>query len=153
MCRTVNHVYVDILILPGCVYSPIEQVDADVIHALALNFLDSGLTIVVRAGERGYFVASGSCSHWLPPYYEPVGEAPKKSSPKIVNPTGAGNAFVGAFTVALLDTRDMYQTACYGNVGASFAVEQIGFPELNGNEEGEAWNDVLPAAKRIHVKG
>ncbi len=125
-------------------HSSPETVDAEVIQALALKFLDPGLTIVVRAGERGCFVASGSCSHWLPPYYEPVGEASKKISPKIVDPTGAGNAFVGAFTVAFLDTRDMYQAACYGNVGASFAVEQIGLPELNGNEEGEAWNDVNP---------
>ena len=38
----------------------------------------------------------------------------------------------------------MYQAACYGNVGASFAVEQTGLPELNGHEEGEAWNDVNP---------
>ena len=121
-----------------------EIVDADLIQALALKFQDSGSTIIVRAGERGCFVAAGSCSHWLPPYYEPVGEAHKKLSPNVVDPTGAGNTFVGAFATAFLDTRDMYRAACYGNVGASFAVEQIGLPELGGNEEGEVWNNVNP---------
>ena len=125
-------------------HSDPETIDTDVIQALALKFRVSGSTIIVRAGERGCFVASGSCSHWLPPYHEPVGEAHKISSPKVVDPTGAGNAFVGAFTIGFLDTRDMCQAACYGNVGASFAVEQIGLPELGGNEEGEVWNDANP---------
>ena len=78
----------------------------------------------------------------MPPYNEPIGEAPKQLSSKIVGPTGAGNAFVGAFTIAFLETRDLYQAACYGNVGASFAVEQSGLPELRENKEGEVWNDV-----------
>ena len=121
-----------------------ETVDTDVIQGLALRLVDSGSIIIVRAGERGCFVTSGSCSHWLPPYYKPLGGAAKRLSPKIVDPTGAGNAFVGAFTIAFLDTRDMYQAACYGNVGASFAVEQFGLPELRGNEDGEVWNDVDP---------
>ena len=38
----------------------------------------------------------------------------------------------------------MYQAACYGNVGASFAVEQIGLPELRENEDGKVWNNVNP---------
>ena len=46
------------------------------------------------------------------------------------------------FITGFIETRDMYQAACYGNVGASFVQEQFGLPELRGGEEGEVWNDV-----------
>ena len=59
-----------------------EIVDVDVIQTLVLKFLNSGSTIIVRASEKGCFVASRSCSHWLPPYYEPVGEPLKTRHPK-----------------------------------------------------------------------
>ena len=137
---TRNHV--ELAAIPR--HSNPETVDADVIEALALRFEDSSSTIVIRAGERGYFVASGSCSHWLPPYYEPIGGGPKQLSSKIVDPTDAGHVFVGAFTIAFLETRNLYQAACYGNVSAIIAVEQFGLPGLRENEEGEVWNDVNP---------
>jgi ribokinase len=41
----------------------------------------------------------------------------------VVDPTGAGDAFCGAFLVGLTQTNDLVEAAMYGTVSASFAVE------------------------------
>jgi sugar/nucleoside kinase (ribokinase family) len=42
---------------------------------------------------------------------------------KVVDPTGAGDAFCGAFLVGLDQTNDLLEAAMFGTVSASFAVE------------------------------
>ncbi len=37
--------------------------------------------------------------------------------------------FLGAFAIGLLETNDLIHAAYYGNVGASFALEQICIPK------------------------
>lgn len=120
------------------------------IEALARRILESGVgpdgkgTVVVRAGENGSIVVARDIPPtWLPPFYTsgPAGE----QHSKIVDPTGAGNAFLGAYAVGYLRTGNAVEAACYGTVGGSFALEQVGMPELFSSEEGELWNgaDVL----------
>jgi len=46
--------------------------------------------------------------------------------PEIVDQTGAGNTYCGAFLVGWLETGDLRQAAGYGAVAASFALEVIG---------------------------
>ncbi|GAA0714332.1 carbohydrate kinase family protein [Dactylosporangium roseum] len=43
----------------------------------------------------------------------------------VVDPTGAGDAFCGAFLAAYVETRDAVHAAMYGAVAASFAVESV----------------------------
>lgn len=95
--------------------------------------------VVIRAGEHGSLVTAHDLPlTWVPPFY---GSATKDE--KIVDPTGAGNAFLGAYAVGFLKTGDIVRAACYGSVGASFALEQVGMPEKGGDGDGEElWNGV-----------
>lgn len=120
------------------------DLDRVVIETYARKFLDASskgsrtvMSIVVRAGEHGCLIlrSKEAESRWLPPFYEP-------SSSKIVDPTGAGNAFLGAFTMALQKGDDLVEATVCGSVAASFALEQIGLPELRKGEEGEMWSGV-----------
>ena len=104
--------------------------------------------IVIRAGDQGCFVKSSSGHQtWLPAYYIPDDEGKEPS--KVVDTTGAGNTFLGAFTIGLLMAPDDYIfAACAGNVGASFAVEQVGVPTLSSSEDGEEfWNGESVSAR------
>ena len=98
--------------------------------------------LVVRAGDRGCFVRSHSEQQWLPAYYPPEEhvEAITRVS-KVVDTTGAGNSFLGAFAIGLLMSSDTIFAACAGNVAASFVVEQVGLPTLSSSGSGtELWN-------------
>lgn len=128
--------------------------EKDLIEELALAFLQSGVgesaqgAVVVRAGEHGCLVQSNDQpARWLPAYHHPFSaeETTSTVSSMIVDPTGAGNTFLGAFAIGFLSTRDVYQAACYGAVGASFALEQIGVPTLERSDDGkELWNGSSP---------
>ncbi|KAJ5490798.1 hypothetical protein N7539_002365 [Penicillium diatomitis] len=117
------------------------------IEGLAARCLERGIgpqgegTIVIRAGEHGCFVSSRKIrSVWLDPYYsETLG---KESDAKTVDPTGAGNTFLGSYAVGYLQTQDAVTAACYGSVGASFAMEQVGTPCLEAQGDHELWNGV-----------
>ena len=99
--------------------------------------------LVVRAGDQGCFVKSQSEQRWLPAYYAPRDSVEATTcSSKVIDTTGAGNAFLGAFTIGLLlSPDDTVFAACAGNVAASFVVEQVGVPALSFTEDGtELWN-------------
>ncbi|RKF57046.1 putative pfkb family carbohydrate kinase [Golovinomyces cichoracearum] len=51
-----------------------------------------------------------------------------QDSSRVVDPTGAGNSFLGALTVALAREKVLEEAVCWGSVAASFIVEQIGTP-------------------------
>ena len=115
---------------------------------------DDGVTIqgvlVIRAGDQGCFVKSQTVQIWLPAYHTPqhcVGAIPRVS--KVVDTTGAGNAFLGALTISLLTcSDDVIFAACAGNVAASFVVEQVGVPVLSLAEDGtELWNGANVSAR------
>lgn len=78
-------------------------------------------------------LASDGVPHWLPPIYQ-------ASSSKIVDTTGAGNAFLVAYAIGYLKTKDSYQATCYESVAASFALEQTGIPRRSVSNEQELWN-------------
>lgn len=116
------------------------------IERLASHFLANGIgpegkgTVIVRAGEKGCFFKSGDLvSKWLPPFH--VSKAGQYQSNKVVDPTGAGNAFLGGYSIGYLQTEgDITQAACYGSVAASFAIEQVGMPERRTEGDEEVWN-------------
>lgn len=83
--------------------------------------------IIIRCAEHGCFVLSKSSnveeSMWLPAYHLP-------GSNRVVDPTGAGNAFLGGAAMGYLQHGDFAMAATYGSVAASFAVEKVGLPDI-----------------------
>lgn len=124
-----------------------EVTDKKKIENLVSRCLDAGVgpegngTVIVRAGEMGCFISDrNNLSTWLDPFYANIPGG--KSNANIVDPTGAGNTFLGSYAVGYLMTGRVIEAACYGSVGASFAVEQVGVPQLSVNDHEELWNDV-----------
>ncbi|KAI8630408.1 Ribokinase-like protein [Xylariaceae sp. FL1651] len=118
-----------------------------IVEAQARKFLEHGVgpyregIVLIRSGEHGVLILSSSGqAEWLPAYYN-------KNSDKVTDPTGAGNAFLGAFTVAFQETNDPREASLRGLVAASYALEQSGPAELTACSRlsGELWNgsDVL----------
>ncbi|KAK0729570.1 hypothetical protein B0H67DRAFT_547697 [Lasiosphaeris hirsuta] len=109
------------------------------IEALAFVFLKSGIgkktadgrhqgAIVVRMGQYGCFVGKqmlgdkdGFESMWLPAFYS-------DGSEEVVDPTGAGSAFLGAMAWLMATGKDVFRAAETASVVASFVVEQVGAP-------------------------
>ncbi|OOQ82512.1 pfkB family kinase [Penicillium brasilianum] len=124
-----------------------DVIDKTKVEELAFKCLDRGIgpdgsgTVIVRAGENGCFISDRKgLSTWLDPFYTTKpGEMPNA---KIVDPTGAGNAFLGSYAVGCLKTGSVVKAACYGSVGASFALEQVGVPLLSVQGNEESWNGV-----------
>ncbi|KAI0156506.1 Ribokinase-like protein [Xylariaceae sp. FL1272] len=143
-----NHLELGYLVEGKCESEPVFS--REVIETQARIFLDSGIgrdgdgLVVIRSGEHGVYYLSKSRAEWLPPYYDPECD-------KVVDPTGAGNAFLGAFTVSFQETRDSRQACIHGSIAASFAIEQFGPPKLTVTScaFGERWNgsDVI---SRVH---
>jgi len=101
--------------------------------------------VVVRCGEQGSLVATAETRSWLPAYHL----APEFGThAKVVDPTGAGNAFLGGFCINLQYTgggeanwhERVVESAAYGSVAASFAIEQVGLPGLDASGVEEKWN-------------
>lgn len=105
-------------------------------------FLDAGIgpenqgLVVIRCGEHGCLTLSQSTGvNWSPPFYEP-------SSPRVADTTGAGNSFLGGFTVGWIRTGDVREAAVFGSVASSFALEQVGLPVFSPatSTAEETWN-------------
>ncbi|OAA54363.1 carbohydrate/purine kinase [Niveomyces insectorum RCEF 264] len=113
------------------------------IEDLAEIFLASGIgpmrqgAIVIRAGYQGCLVSSPQITGhhcWLPAFSD--------ASLHVADATGAGNTFLGALTFSLaFYKKGIVEAAKFATVAASFALEQIGLPELQSQEGGkEHWN-------------
>ncbi|KAJ8132128.1 hypothetical protein O1611_g1495 [Lasiodiplodia mahajangana] len=119
------------------------QFSPSIVEAQAERFVEAGIgpnkqgLAVIRSGEHGVLIVSKAKQpEWLPTYYE-------KGSTKVVDPTGAGNAFLGAFSVALQEMNDAREASLRGSVAASYALEQVGPPRLKvtSSLSGELWNE------------
>ena len=131
-----------------------KTLDPGQLEAYADIFLDSGVGhlgqgyIVVRAAEHGCLVACRpEAFAWFPAFYAP-------DSPEAKDPTGAGNAFLGGFTVGLQKHNSPSEAASYSSVAASFALEQIGLPSRGTDAGKETWNggEVLCRLKEYHAR-
>ncbi|KAK2614303.1 hypothetical protein N8I77_001144 [Diaporthe amygdali] len=73
---------------------------------------------------------------WIPAFF-----TKDDAAEKVVDPTGGGNTFLGGMAVALARGKTMEEAACWGSIAASFAIEQVGVPELGRDDDGEeTWN-------------
>jgi sugar/nucleoside kinase (ribokinase family) len=119
------------------------HVDRQVIESCSSKLLSSvssgrasSLSVVVRSGKDGCYVASSSKKAWLPAFHAPTPE-------KVVDPTGGGNGFLGGLAIGLVRTGDVVEASKWGNVAASFMIEQVGVPVLETEEGKERWNGVV----------
>lgn len=86
-------------------------------HQLIDAMLNDGAKIVaLRMGDRGSLVASR----------EQCVEIPAVPVPTIIDQTGAGNTYSGAFLVGWLRTHDLRLAGYHAAVAASFALEVVG---------------------------
>ncbi|RYP42608.1 hypothetical protein DL767_000132 [Monosporascus sp. MG133] len=123
------------------------------IESQARTFLHYGVgqngqgLVVVRCGEHGSLTLSGSGAEWLPPFYD-------KPTTRVVDPTGAGNAFLGGFAAAFQETGDAREASICGAVAASYAIEQFGVPKLSRNSyfSEELWNGTSVWARTEEFK-
>jgi sugar/nucleoside kinase (ribokinase family) len=71
---------------------------------------------------------------------------PACKSRLVLDPTGAGDAFIGAFLAEYIRGKDPVWCACVGSASASFVVEGIG-PERFGERQ-----ETYERAKEIYEK-
>ncbi|KAF2033638.1 Ribokinase-like protein [Setomelanomma holmii] len=120
------------------------------VSCIGIDNEDTRGIVVIRYAEHGSLTVDLACripqqtirqKVWLPPFYP-------SESPKVVEATGAGNAFLGGFAVGLIESRECRTASVYDHIAASFAVEQIGLPRLelqigdDGETRPETWNGV-----------
>ena len=139
---------------------------------LVRRILESGIGpegkghLVIRAGKDGSYGYSQTQRIWLPAYHEPT-----PGATAVVDPTGAGNSFLGALAQGMvsegrdpvniidgiLATSDDWRKAMeswgaqkhvlialiFATVAAGFVVEQIGVPQISVSGDGkELWNGI-----------
>lgn len=119
------------------------QPETDLLSQLEMQsgeFLDAGIgmdgkgTLVVRAGADGVLALRRSEDTVHVPAFH------AKGSGKVVDATGAGNAFLGGYIAGWLREWSVKEALCYGAVASSFAIEQLGLPSSEDvtAEAGEA---------------
>lgn len=144
-----------------------NQSDQDLVKRILKSGIgpDGNGVLVIRAGKDGCYSYSRNLGLWLPSYHQPD----SSQSSVIVDPTGAGNSFLGALAQGMISQgrppaqmiesilgqtpawRDMIDS--WGNngqipmalicasVAAGFVVEQIGVPQVSVSKDGEElWN-------------
>ena len=136
----------------GSFFEQLSEVTTTSIEANASRLLKTGFPdrweghLVIRAAELGSLVVSQPGKNfWTPAFYN--------SDSKIVDPTGAGNAYLGGFAIGLLETSDAVRAAHYGTVAASFALEQVGLPLRSTRDGEELWNGVNPMKRLQEFEG
>ncbi|TEU05873.1 carbohydrate kinase family protein [Candidatus Bathyarchaeota archaeon] len=81
--------------------------------------IKKGVSIVaVKLGERGCYVTNGKESYLVEPY-----------KVKVVDTTGAGDAFCAGFLYGLIKNKDLYECGRLGNFVASRCIEKVGARE------------------------
>ncbi|KAG8777206.1 hypothetical protein FRC15_011473 [Serendipita sp. 397] len=116
----------------------VEQA-ADILYGFGVGPRGEG-SIVIRSGALGAYIKnSQSTGQWIDAYYTVA------DTGKVIDVTGAGNAFLGGLAAGLSKHNDdVLPAAVYGTVAASFVIEQHGLPSfVNGH-----WNDDDPE-KRV----
>jgi len=71
--------------------------------------------VAVKLGEKGCYVTDGRQSHTVPPY-----------KTKVVDTTGAGDAFDAGFLYGLIKKKDLYECGRLGNFVASKCITKVG---------------------------
>lgn len=82
----------------------------------AKQLLNEGAGIVgVKLGKEGCFITDGNQNHMVPPY-----------KAKVVDTTGAGDAWNAGFLYGLVRKKDLYECGRLGNLVASKCIAKVG---------------------------
>lgn len=94
-------------------------------------------TVIVTLGAKGAVLSVGGTRYKIPAYKPTV----------MVDPTGAGDVFIGGFLTEYVRQKDSLWCACVGSAAASLVVEGIGPTFLGESEE------IYRRAHLIYEKG
>lgn len=93
-------------------------------------------TVIVTLGDQGSILSEPGILRQIP-----------ACSPRvIVDPTGAGDAFIGGFLTEYLSSKDAFWCACVGSAAASLVVEGIG-PTFFGKKD-----EIYERARSVYEK-
>jgi sugar/nucleoside kinase (ribokinase family) len=99
---------------------------------------DCGVKIViVTSGAEGALISVENTMHKVPAF----------PTEKIVDPTGAGDAFMGGFLAEYVFGANLLQCACVGSAAASIVVEGVG-PTFFGDK-----TEIYRRARLLYEKG
>ncbi len=108
------------------------------LHAAIRAVHDFGVeTVIVTLGGKGAVLSIEGTIYEIPAY----------TPTKIVDPTGAGDAFIGGFIAEYIRGKEVLWCACVGSAAASTVVEGIG-PTLVGDGD-----EIRRRAELIYEKG
>ncbi len=111
----------------------------DELEILRRMLADGVRMVALRMGERGSLLAQqGSGSAYL---------IPPLPVERIVDQTGAGNAYCGGFVVGWCLQQDLAAAGCYAAASASFTLETVGAADIPPERE-LAWHRRFTAAQR-----
>lgn len=86
--------------------------------------------VVLRCGELGCFIKTKSLEIMLPPYHT--------NQSNVVDVTGGGNTFCGAYATTLELSNDHLLAGILGNIASGCVIEKLGVPVRTSNSE--IWN-------------
>ncbi|KAF7875337.1 hypothetical protein EAF04_002509 [Stromatinia cepivora] len=110
---------------------------------LDMNMEDLFAGLLSDSGEieferNDYTPVDPGIEKWIPAFHQSGGEGGGEDvENKVVDPTGGGNTFLGGLAIALARGKGIIEASCWGAVAASFAIEQVGVPELGFRDYGE----------------
>jgi sugar/nucleoside kinase (ribokinase family) len=94
-------------------------------------------TVIVTMGAKGAILSIDGAEYDVPAY----------PPNRLVDPTGAGDAFIGGFLAEYVRDKEAFWCACVGSATASTVVEGVG-PTLIGYRD-----EILRRAKLLYEKG
>lgn len=114
-----------VILMPSWIHLPAlfsvstQDTDDEILRQVTRRCADTGIDLlVIKRGVAGSVVIDGRAGSWT--------AIPAASRPVVVDPTGAGDVFDGAFAVTMARTGDPVEASCWGAATASFAVEHRG---------------------------
>ena len=94
-------------------------------------------TVIVTMGMKGILISINGTTYEIPAY----------TANKLVDPTGAGDTFMGGFLAEYVRGKEVLWCACVGSAAASTVVEGVG-PTLMGYG-----SEILRRAELLYEKG
>jgi len=102
--------------------------------------------VIIRSGALGAYMKKrdGSAGCWVDAYWS------DNKAHRVVDVTGAGNAFLGGLAAGLaLTNENLYEAMLYATVSASFVIEQQGLPSFS---EDSLWNNDTPQRRLANLR-
>ncbi|GMG44549.1 unnamed protein product [Ambrosiozyma monospora] len=106
--------------------------------------------IVLRCGSLGCLCLTQKSKKWFPAYHSD----PNATDYKVIDPTGCGNSFVGAFAAAYVLGGFNFDLGCvFGTLASGLCIQLHGVPNVEKHGDDELWNGVsLEDLLNIYLK-